>query len=67
MVYLARKFIPDAKEEEKKSFIDERLLNTPTFALAECDNYTVKMAKIASLDYATATDDMTVAVRGFKM
>ena len=28
---------------------------------------TLKMAKIASLDYATAADYMTVAVRGFKM
>ena len=28
---------------------------------------TLKMAKIASLDYATATDYMTVAIRGFKM
>lgn len=28
---------------------------------------TLKMAKIAGLDYATATDYMTVAVRGFKM
>ena len=28
---------------------------------------TLKMAKIAGLDYATATDYMTVAIRGFKM
>ena len=28
---------------------------------------TLKMAKIANIDYATATDYMTVAVRGFKM
>ena len=28
---------------------------------------TLKMAKIAGLDYAVATDYMTVAVRGFKM
>ena len=28
---------------------------------------TLKMAKIASIDYTTATDYMTVAVRGFKM
>ena len=28
---------------------------------------TLKMAKIANLDYATATDYMTVAIRGFKM
>lgn len=28
---------------------------------------TLKMAKIAGLDYSVATDYMTVAVRGFKM
>ena len=28
---------------------------------------TLKMAKIANLDYATATDYMTVAIRGFKL
>lgn len=56
LVYLARKFIPDAKEEEKHSFIDERLLNTPTFALAECDNYTVRMAKIAKETFINATN-----------
>lgn len=28
---------------------------------------TLKMAKIAGLDYATATDYMTVAIRGFHM
>lgn len=28
---------------------------------------TLKMAKIANLDYATSTDYMTVAIRGFKM
>lgn len=28
---------------------------------------TLKMAKIASLDYATAADYMTVAIRGFSM
>jgi len=56
LVYLAKKFVPDAKGEEKKSFIDERLLNTPTFALAECDNYTVKMAKIAKETFINATN-----------
>jgi len=28
---------------------------------------TLKMAKIANLDYATSTDYMTVALRGFKL
>ena len=56
LVYLAKKFVPDAKEEEKQSFIDERLLNTPTFALAECDNYTIEMAKIARSTFINATN-----------
>ena len=64
LVYLARKFIPDAKEEEKKSFIDERLLNTPTFALAECDNYTIKMAKIARETFINATNIVRTAEDG---
>lgn len=33
----------------------------------ELTTETLKMAKIAGLDYATATDYMTVAIRGFKM
>ncbi|MBE6761820.1 MAG: Na/Pi cotransporter family protein [Ruminococcaceae bacterium] len=56
LVYLAKKIIPDAKEEEKQSFIDERLLNTPSFALAECDNHTVKMAKLARETFLNATN-----------
>ena len=64
LVYLARKFVPDAKEEEKKPFIDERLLNTPTFALAECDNYTIKMAKIAKETFINATNIVRKAEDG---
>jgi len=30
-------------------------------------NETLKMAKIAGLDYSKAADYMTVAIRGFKM
>ncbi len=56
LVKLAKLLVPDAKEEEKTAFIDERLLNTPTFALAECDNYTVKMAKIAKETFINAAD-----------
>jgi phosphate:Na+ symporter len=56
LVFLAKKFIPNAKEEEKNSFIDDRLLNTPTIALAECGNYTVEMAKIAKETFVNATN-----------
>lgn len=58
LVKLARLFVPDAKGEEKKSFIDERLLNTPTFALAECDALTVKMAKLAKETFIKATKNV---------
>ena len=33
----------------------------------ELTEQTLVMAKLSSLDYATATDYMTVAVRGFNM
>ena len=56
LVFLAKKVIPDAKEQEKNSFIDERLLNTPTIALAECDNYTTKMAHMAKKTFIDAAN-----------
>lgn len=38
----------DKKEESKHMFImDERLLNMPSIAVSECDNYSVKMAEDA--------------------
>ncbi len=55
LVYFAKKFIPDAKEEEKKAFIDERLFNTPSFALSECDALTVKMATLARDTFLKST------------
>ncbi|MDE7262502.1 MAG: Na/Pi cotransporter family protein [Oscillospiraceae bacterium] len=35
------------EKEEKLAFLDERLLNTPSVAIAECANKTVEMAKLA--------------------
>ena len=64
LVFLAKKIIPDAKEEEKKSFIDDRLLNTPTVALAECDNYTIKMAHMAKQTFIDATNVVRKAESG---
>lgn len=64
LVKLAKIIIPDAKEAEKKAFIDERLLNTPTFALAECDNYTVKMAQTARGTFLNATNLVRKAEKG---
>ncbi len=38
----------DASEkEEKLAFLDERLLNTPSVAIAECANKTIDMARLA--------------------
>ncbi|MDE6880163.1 MAG: Na/Pi cotransporter family protein [Oscillospiraceae bacterium] len=36
-----------AEKNEKQSFLDERLLNTPSVAIAECANKTVDMAHLA--------------------
>ncbi len=44
---LAKFVIGDAEEKEKYSFIDERLLNTPSIAIYECNEVTQKMASIA--------------------
>ena len=37
----------DKKEQEEYTFVDSRLLATPSIAIAECGNKTVEMAKIA--------------------
>ncbi len=49
---LCEKVIKEKKtEKEEKAtravYLDERLLNTPSIAIMECDNYTVKMALLA--------------------
>ncbi|MBQ8182965.1 MAG: Na/Pi cotransporter family protein [Clostridia bacterium] len=35
------------KDEKRAVYLDERLLNTPSIAVMECDNYTVKMSILA--------------------
>lgn len=53
---LAMKFVPETKKEsEKKIFLDERLLNTPTLAISECFVKTVEMAEIVRYNYITST------------
>lgn len=47
LVKLATLTVRDKNEKDKYSFLDERLLNTPSFALSECDNLTVEMAHVA--------------------
>ena len=53
---LAIKVVPETKKEaEKKIFLDERLLNTPTLAISECFTKTIEMAEVLlnknSLDF----------------
>ncbi len=47
LVKIAEKVIPDKGTDEKYTLIDDRLLNTPSFAISECINATVEMANIA--------------------
>ena len=47
LVRIANMVIPDVAGEQKFTFVDSRLLATPSVAIAECNNKTVEMAKIA--------------------
>ena len=44
---LARKTVKDKKATGKSAFIDDRLLNSPSLAVSEGKNYTVKMGQTA--------------------
>lgn len=58
---LARATIRDKKlsEPEKFTMLDERLLLTPSFAIAECRNLTLEMARVA---YDAFSKSMTLLV-----
>ncbi|MBR4728006.1 MAG: Na/Pi cotransporter family protein [Clostridia bacterium] len=45
---LAIKTIPDKNAPAETTFLDERLLNSPALAVAECRNHTVDMAHLAA-------------------
>lgn len=45
-------------EPEKTELIDERLIATPSIAINECDNVTMKMAEIAAESLNTALDSI---------
>ncbi len=47
LVCLVVKIIPDDDSKENVQFLDQRLLNTPSLALAECGKKTEEMAKMA--------------------
>ena len=52
----AIKLVPDKnKESEKRVFLDERLLNTPTLAISESFNKTVEMGEIVRNNFMTAS------------
>lgn len=44
---IARRVVPETEEEQTFTFVDQRLLATPSVAIAECSNKTVEMAKLA--------------------
>ncbi len=47
LIKLSHLIVRDKNESETYSFLDERLLNTPSFAISECHNRTCEMAVIA--------------------
>lgn len=47
LVRIANIVIPDTAGEQKFTFVDSRLLATPSVAIAECNNKTIEMARIA--------------------
>ncbi|MBR6312976.1 MAG: Na/Pi cotransporter family protein [Oscillospiraceae bacterium] len=47
LVKLSRLCIRDKNEIETYAFLDERLINTPSFAISECHNRTCEMAILA--------------------
>lgn len=55
---LTRFTIPDKDEKEKFALLDQRLLNTPSFAIAECKNITIKMAELSRDTIFAAIDLM---------
>lgn len=51
---LAYLVVREDKNEEKQTFLDERLLNTPSVAIAECGVKTVDMARLAETTILSA-------------
>ena len=45
--WIANRVVKEGSEEQKVTFVDSRLLATPSIAIAECANKTVEMAKLA--------------------
>lgn len=58
LVKIAEVIIKDKEKKEETVFIDERLLNTPSFAISECKNLTGKMAATAKKSVVTALGNL---------
>lgn len=58
LVVIAEKFIKDKGVVEENTFFDDRLLKTPSFAISECKNLTIKMAKTAKKTIFSALDNL---------
>ncbi len=56
LVKIAEKVIPEKEKKEEYAFLDERLLNTPSFAITECLSLTTKMAGIAKKSISGVLD-----------
>ncbi len=56
LVKIAETFVKDKGGEEEYKLIDERLLNTPSFAISECMNLTVEMSSIAKKTISSSLD-----------
>ena len=49
----------DLPEEKSVLFLDERLLNTPSFALTECRSFSEKMAQLSFESFRTAIETIS--------
>ncbi len=59
LVTLSQKIIKGEEDEDEKydiAFIDERLLNTPSIALSECNHITTEMARLSEKSIIRAID-----------
>ncbi len=58
LAHLATISIPENVGEDNTNFLDERLLNTPSFAIERCKHITVEMANLAKKTFCDAVELM---------
>ena len=56
--YLATISVPDTMQEDATNFLDERLLNTPSFAIERCKGIASEMAALAKETFRDAAELM---------